>query len=152
MQIEIYYSHVRRVQKDEVLLHANQQLLRIFLQSHTIYGHSLTSKIYLNNFEPRPHVFVSVWRRNYSFADCLPVHKYLANTVTENGTFQNRFPEWKFFENAVFLRSCVRMKTELFKNAYAMAPTDVSLVCRFWLFWDQRSIAECLSWLRKKEA
>ena len=44
---------------------------------------------------PCPHVSVFVWKRELFFADCLPVHTY---SVTENGSFQKSFPEWKCFK------------------------------------------------------
>ena len=66
----------------------------------------------------KTHLFYPFW---------VSVHTETAFSVTKNESFRKRYPEWIFFENAVFMLSCGRVKTELFENADVKASIyDVS--------------------------
>ena len=59
----------------------------------------LTPATIIVKFEPRPHVSVFVRKRKFFFADCLPIHTYPANKVTDRKqNFLKFFPEWKVLE------------------------------------------------------
>ena len=102
----------------------------------------------------RPHVSVFVWKRNFFFAHCLPVHSYPANMVTfrQYSNLSDYFTSISTLptQHSIFISIFTPFLFHSFqKRLCVMADGRITFPWTFFkpnsASWDQHSFAECSS-------